>query len=168
MSVSCTGWQIKIVVCRWNPAEGEHLMGKILIIINLLLLMMAANASGALVNNGDGTVTDSATGLMWQQATQGEMSWESALAYCESLVLANHGDWRLPNRNELQSLVDYSSYKPSINTTCFPDTAAAGYWSSTTYASNSGSAWLVYFYYGLVSYNYKSSSYYVRAVRAGQ
>ena len=63
----------------------------------------------ALINNSDGTVTDLATGLMWQQADDGEgRDWENALSYAEQLELAGHSDWRLPNAKELQSLVDYS------------------------------------------------------------
>ena len=63
----------------------------------------------AFADNGDGTVTDSATGLMWAQADSIiGMDWESALAYAESSELAGHTDWRLPNTKELQSIVDYT------------------------------------------------------------
>jgi len=58
--------------------------------------------------NGDGTVTDRATGLIWQQADSGAgMVWQDALDYCEDLALAGSEDWRLPNPKELQSIVDY-------------------------------------------------------------
>ena len=61
------------------------------------------------VDNGDGTITDSATGLMWQQEDGGNThNWENALSYCEGLTLANHSDWRLPNAKELHSIVDYN------------------------------------------------------------
>lgn len=61
------------------------------------------------VDNNDGTITDLATGLMWQQADDGiSRNWEDALAYAENLSLAGHTDWRLPNIKELHSLVDYS------------------------------------------------------------
>jgi hypothetical protein len=61
------------------------------------------------MDNGDGTVTDSATGLMWQKADDGILrNWENALLYCENLSLADHSDWRLPNAKELQSIVDYN------------------------------------------------------------
>lgn len=60
-------------------------------------------------NNGDGTITDNATGLMWQQADNGSRyDWKSALSYAESLSLAGHSDWRMPNAKELQSIVDYT------------------------------------------------------------
>ena len=59
--------------------------------------------------NGDGTVTDRATGLMWQQSDSGKaVDWQGALAYAEGLTLAGHDDWRLPNAKELQSIVDYT------------------------------------------------------------
>lgn len=61
------------------------------------------------IDNGDGTVTDKATGLMWQKADDGTArDWENALSYAENLTLANYSDWRLPNAKELQSIVDYS------------------------------------------------------------
>jgi hypothetical protein len=61
------------------------------------------------VNNGDGTVSDESSGLMWQKHDNGEgLLWEDALAYSENLELAGYTDWRLPNAKELQSIVDYS------------------------------------------------------------
>ncbi len=60
-------------------------------------------------DNGNGTVTDHATGLMWMQQDSGrEMSWEDALSYAEGATHAGYDDWRLPNIKELQSIVDYS------------------------------------------------------------
>ena len=61
------------------------------------------------VDNGDGTVTDLATGLMWmkQDSLKG-MDWPAALEYAGNLELAGFDDWRLPNAKELQSIVDYS------------------------------------------------------------
>jgi hypothetical protein len=67
------------------------------------------------VNNGNGTITDSATGLMWQQSdSRKAMNWEEALKHAESLELGGHDDWRLPNAKELQSIVDYTR---SVQTT---------------------------------------------------
>jgi hypothetical protein len=61
------------------------------------------------VDNGDGTVTDLATGLMWQKADDGNArNWETALSYADGLNLAGYDDWRLPNAKELQSIVDYT------------------------------------------------------------
>ena len=143
-------------------------MLKVICLSIVNLFMFCSLALGDLVDNGDGTVTDTATGLMWQQAEDGDMTWEEALAYCENLELAGHDDWRLPNRNELQSIVDYEALDPSIDTTLFPGTMSSAYWSSTTYASNTGLAWCVGFGGGVVRDWDKSSSFYVRAVRGGQ
>jgi len=61
------------------------------------------------MDNANGTISDTATGLMWQQADDGiERDWENALSYAENLVLASYSDWRLPNAKELQSIVDYT------------------------------------------------------------
>jgi len=121
------------------------------------------------VDNGDGTVTDTDTGLMWQQATApGTYVWQQALSYCENLTLAGHNDWRLPNINELQSLVEYEGASPSINTTYFPNTVSSDYWSSTTNANNPYDACFVYFFNGYMGSSYKSNfDNYVRAVRSG-
>ena len=127
------------------------------------------NALGTFVENGDGTVTDTSTSLMWQQQTARPlwMTWEEAISYCESLTLAGYRDWRLPNINELHSIVDYSRDDPAIYTGAFPDTKEWAYWSSTTGASSATNAWHVYFEYGSVSFGGKSRTASVRAVRGG-
>ncbi len=61
------------------------------------------------IDNGDGTITDQSTGLIWQKTDSGEgMIWKDALEYSENLEFAGYNDWRLPNAKELQSIVDYS------------------------------------------------------------
>jgi hypothetical protein len=132
------------------------------------LSLLCSPAMAELLDNGDGTVTDTETGLMWQQAEAGAMTWEAALAYCEALSLAGQDDWRLPNRNELQSIVDYDFYDPATDTTAFPGAESSYYWSSTAYAGYTGFVWGVGFYGGSVHDYSKSISYYVRAVRGGQ
>ena len=73
------------------------------------------------VDNNDGTISDLATGLMWQKADDGiSRNWEQSLTYAEGLTLGNKSDWRLPNAKELQSIVDYTrspktSNSPAIN-----------------------------------------------------
>lgn len=134
-----------------------------------MLAVFAAPVDAGFVDNSNGTVTDTATGLTWQKATApGTYTWEQALAYCEALTLGGRSDWRLPTRKELRSIVDYSRYNPAINTTYFPDTAASWYWSSTTYAFYTNAAWGVGFDYGYDYHSYKRDSGYVRAVRGGQ
>jgi len=61
------------------------------------------------IDNGDGTISDLSTGLMWQKKDSGKgMSWQEALFYAEGLDIAGYMDWRLPSAKELQSIVDYS------------------------------------------------------------
>ncbi len=142
-------------------------MRKIFIGVILLLSLLFFNhtAFSSFIINGDGTVADTSTGLVWQQATAGPFNWEEALTYCEALSLGGYDDWRLPNRNELQYLVDYSRYSPAIDTNAFPDTQSSGYWSSTTYAFYPEYAWNVSFGDGLVDGYSRSYTFYVRAVR---
>jgi len=119
--------------------------------------------------NGDGTVTDTDTGLMWQQETPDNgMTWEQSLSYCENSNLAGYTDWRLPTIKELVSLVGYSRFGPAIDTTYFSDTPAGYYWSSITYASNTSYALYMCFYDGGGYNTNKSGLSYVRAVRGGQ
>lgn len=96
-------------------------------------------------DNKDGTITDRATGLTWQQADSGRgLNWQEALAYCESLVLAGRDDWRLPNVKELQSIVDYtrsptSTASAAIDPTFSVTAVESYYWSSTTHLDGPGS-----------------------------
>jgi hypothetical protein len=114
-------------------------------------------------------VTDKTTGLMWQKSTApGTYTWQQALAYAQGLSLAGHTDWRLPNRNELQSLVDYSRDVPSIDPLLAPNTVSCNYWSSTTSIDYTNFAWYVSFGKGQVSYASKLYSDCVRAVRGGE
>ena len=138
------------------------------------------------IDNHDGTISDTNTGLMWQKvAAPSRYTWEQAINYCENLILNNDGtwtsgtpnasgakysDWRLPNRNELQSINDYGRYNQSINTTYFPGTGSSSYWSSTSHESLTyNRAWVVNLSEGLVLTENKTDAiFYVRPVRAGQ
>jgi hypothetical protein len=135
-------------------------------------------SEGRFVDNGDGTVTDTCTGLMWQKETadvngDGQSTdvdfvpWCDALRYCESLELAGHDDWRLPNVRELQSIVDYGRVDPAIDPVF--GALSSVYWSSTSFAGSPDVALLVHFIYGLVGGDAKAKdvSLYVRAVRSG-
>ena len=83
----------------------------------------------AYVNNGDGTISDLITGLMWQQTDGGEMTWDSATNYPSTLALGGHGDWRLPTAHELYSIVCHGALNPALNTRFFTVTAAEYWWS---------------------------------------
>ncbi|MEE8483343.1 MAG: DUF1566 domain-containing protein, partial [Nitrospinota bacterium] len=92
-------------------------------------------------------------------------TWEEALTYCEGLALAGYSDWRLPNMKELASILDYTTYYPAIDTTYFPNTNLSYYWSATTYAGGTSSAWFLYLNTDYAFYHAKSSNDYVRCVR---
>jgi hypothetical protein len=123
-------------------------------------------------NNGDGTITDNATGLEWvadptAAGVGGTYSWADAITACEGLTYAGHSDWRLPNVKELQSIVDFSRVGPAIDTTYFTSQSDI-YWSSTTHAGSTVFAWGVSFGVGNVIGDVdKTSPYYVRPVRGG-
>ena len=98
--------------------------------------------------NGDKIVTETKSGLIWQRGYKTDQNWREALYYCENLTYAGYSDWRLPNKNELASLVNYEKN----NFTDFPSMPESSFWSSTsmTLASESD-AWGVNFYYGRIS-----------------
>jgi hypothetical protein len=123
---------------------------------------------GDYLDNGDGTITDQMTGLTWQAMEVLPKNWEQALAYCQQLDLGGFTDWRLPTIKELSTLVNEQQTNPSIDTTYFPATRSAPYWTSTTFTEHPGFAWYVRFDNGL-EYNggYKGRRYFVRSVRGG-
>lgn len=134
-------------------------------------------------DNGDGTVSDQKTALIWQQKDDGELrTWDEANNYCEDLELTGQGDWRLPNKEELLSIVDYKRVNPTIDMDYFPSTKSSFYWSSSdyNYPYNQTAAWSIAFgysdIYGSISYSvekrnwplkgmYRTSPAYVRCVR---
>ena len=115
--------------------------------------------------NGDGTVTDNRTGLVWQQAETAAMTWEEALQYVKRLSLAGHHDWRLPNIKELESLNNERMVNPSIPRSVFPGAQEDVYWASTTLINHPTRAWTVDFTMGIASYEEKTEKLLVRAVR---
>ena len=123
-------------------------------------------AEPAYQDNGDGTVTDLNTGLVWQKADDGvERTWSAAIAYCEDLSLGGLTGWRLPELSELFSIADFGRYHPAINPVF--DCRPSYYWSGTAGAGNSVFAWLVGFHRGHADWSYKSYTSYVRCVREG-
>ena len=125
------------------------------------------------IDNGNGTVDDTVTGLVWQREMPTESyKWEEAQAYCADLSLAEASDWRLPSIKELSLLVDSSMYNHAIDTLVFPDLTMfeIQVWSSTPYAPDPTYAWIVHFSSGHASGNgeYKARSYDIRCVRGGK
>lgn len=122
-------------------------------------------------NNGNGTVTDGMTGLIWLRNANctdtvggvnrpsGYLTWADALTWTAALANgacgltddSTAGQWRLPNRNELQSLIDYSTSGPALPTGHpFVGVRSSFYWSSTTFAPNPSKAWFVHLNDGIV------------------
>lgn len=118
-------------------------------------------------NDSIGIVTDSSTRLQWQDNQTVSKTWREAINYCETLTLGGYSDWRLPNFNELYSIVDKTKSDSAIDTT-FQNVLSDQYWSSSTVVSGKGYAWDVDFTYGYTYWAAKSKSYYVRCVRSGQ
>jgi len=136
-------------------------------------------------DNGDGTVTDRATGLMWVKDPINnpgapfnvQVLWPAALTNCEGLTFAGYSDWRLPNINELLSIVNYGNVYPAIGEETvgdsgtgapFINTQSDDYWASTTDIEDFEYAWYVDFNYGTGYLAVKTTiSSYVRPVRLG-
>jgi hypothetical protein len=151
-----------------------------------------AGATLAYTDNGDGTITDNNTGLMWEKLSDDgsvhdkdrTYTWLDAVAVkvaaLNSGTFAGHSDWRVPNAKELKSIVNYQNQNPSVspafNTACAPlctvttcsCTLSSYHWSSSTWVNFPGAAWFVDFRYGGYEDAYaKTSSISVRAVRGG-
>ena len=94
------------------------------------------------IDNGDGTVTDTITSLMWQQTDGGEMTIENAITYCSTLSLGGYTDWRLPSCHELFSILNHDRANPAIDTIYFTHTQAQYWWSSQRQANDSNKVWV--------------------------
>ena len=87
----------------------------------------------AFKDNGDETITDNVTGLMWQQGEGGEMTWQSGLEYCKNLKTGGYGNWRLPDSMELLNLVNHGS--PMFDKLFVSPEEAEYWWTSSTQAN---------------------------------
>lgn len=131
-------------------------------------------------DNGDGTVTDSKSGLMWAKCAEGlsgsgctigsadGYTWQEALDMAAGKSLAGYDDWRLPNINELHSIVEEQCGDPAINLAVFPNTPSSVFWSASLHSNYSNKAWYVNFNGGDSFNNYRNNNYYVRLVRSEQ
>ena len=155
-----------VVSCSGTGQDGEYQKGVM--------------TSPRFTDNGNGTVTDNLTGLIWLKDANcfGQQIWAAALASANNLSNGScglsdgsgGGDWRLPNKNELLSLVDSGRYDPALPSDHpFLNVNPDYYWSATTYASGTNNAWYVYFYSGSTHPSDKATlTYYVWPVRGGQ
>lgn len=92
--------------------------------------------------HGDGTVTDTITGLMWQQVDGGEMTLEAAALYCQNLTLGGYDDWRLPEAQEAFSILNHGRQNPPFDPAVFPDSGAEYWWTSELQVGNSSKVWV--------------------------
>ena len=136
--------------------------------------------------HNDGTVTDVRTGLMWKVCSEGQgwsesngrsacsavashYTWKAALEIVNNHTFAGHSDWRVPNLNELVSLVADDRHSPSINSNIFPATPPYFFWSSSPDPIASHGVWIVNFKYGSNASYYRSErTTRVRLVRLGR
>ncbi len=170
---NCSGQPTQCLDCTGRPRPCLGFTDDFLTLQDAFQRTGCPNDANRFTDNGDGTVTDHCTGLMWQKNTadvnvtgSDRVPWCDALSYCVRLEFAGHDDWRLPNVRELQSIVDYGRFDPSIDPIF--DALPEGYWSSTSFADNqefSLAGWAVYFDDGGVDTGFKNSGFSVRAVR---
>jgi hypothetical protein len=92
-------------------------------------------------------------------------SWGEALNASVLKRFSDYSDWRLPNKNDLESIVEERCVSPSINTEVFPATPLTFHWTSTPYAGLGTGAWSVDFGFGVVTATEKRGKVYVRLVR---
>ncbi len=125
--------------------------------------------------NTDVTVVDNLTGLIWDKNANRKSTarlWSDALRDCNTLVINDQSDWRLPNIRELHSLADYSEYNPTLHNggAPFENVQSNHYWSSTTFMGDPGNdAWNLNFFKGNITRDHRESNYfYVWCVRGGQ
>lgn len=134
-------------------------------------------------DNNNGTVTDNLTGLVWLKNASAFLTWTEALTYCNTLAHGTAGltdgsapgDWRLPNRFELESLINLAYEQPCISNAVgnakwtannpFSNVQSTWYWSGTTCAHDTTRAWGLGLDYGFVNYGEKTYENYVWPVR---
>jgi len=95
-------------------------------------------------DNATNTLTDTTTGIVWEDDNRFKKTWSDAKEYCEDLTLGGSDEWHLPTISELESIADYSEYKPALRGD-FDTISTNIYWSSSADASHSDDAWFVLF-----------------------
>lgn len=136
----------------------------------LILILFCSNLFSTYIRDANtSTVLNTQTLLMWQDdenVTSSQKKWIDAINYCNTLTLASKSDWRLPNINELNSIIDNNNFDPSINEV-FSNVNSSLFWSSTTYIRSSfeHQAWNINFRGGTINQANKTTLYYVRCVR---
>lgn len=144
----------------------------------------ASTPDSRLLDNGNGTVSDIKTGLMWKKCVEGisgnecdagipsTFNWQHALEQPDFVNngsgFAGYHDWRLPNIKELTSIIEMQCYDPAINLNRFPNTPNMSVWSGSPCPISVYDAFIVNFGDGNSRGSYRGKSRYVRLVRSGQ
>ena len=126
----------------------------------------ASTPNTQLIDNGDGTIVDQKTGLMWKSCTEGHVlkddsticagpaksfnleeakQWVAQVNAGRQSENMDYDDWRLPTLEELASIVEQRCTDPAINPDRFVDTFSASYWTSSTYTSKAKHSWVINF-----------------------
>ncbi|MBI5543328.1 MAG: DUF1566 domain-containing protein [Deltaproteobacteria bacterium] len=147
-----TGWELRGLAA-------------LLAVVSMVPLAGHASAPAGRYTVSAETVYDTVTKLTWQRAaTSTKRNWANSKSYCASLSLAGFASgWRLPTVSELETLVDRTTYYPAIDSTAFPGTSPAYFWSSSP--DNDGSAWYVDFHDGVSRMANQVMDYRARCVR---
>ncbi len=174
-----------------NDVDGDGICGEVDIcpdVSNPLQIATDTDAGCRFIDNGDGTITDDDTGLMWLQDANcantvgydpngtgdGRVDWLNAGAFVDAINAGTYpacsgggyADWHLSTRDELVSLIDDSNSSPALPTGHpFTNVLNDIYWTSTEYAPNPTDAWYVYLDDGDVNGDDKTSTDYAWAVR---
>jgi hypothetical protein len=172
-----------------DPAKCEAAFTRAFAKAEAVAAVSGVICTGRFIDNGDGTLTDVYTGLMWEKKITGgdyntcnltnlhlvnsACSWEQAngewITALNTEAFAGYTDWRVPTLQELWSIIDYEKVNRAIDP-AFGPTSLSPYWSATSVAQDSQpgtSIWNVDFIYGIARYDWHTNAYSVRAVRGG-
>jgi hypothetical protein len=160
--ISCYNTTGTTVACAGTGQDGEMRKG--------IAWPSPRFVSGA--GTESGCMQDKLTGLMWPKdgnPAGAAKTWQDALAYANGLILCGHADWRLPNVNEIESLINAEEPDTSawLMTKGFSNVQSC-YFSSSTYADYKDLAWRLDMWLGIVDYSFKSGTCYAWPVRGGQ
>jgi len=141
-------------------------MNKLILFFSIILVLDAKMIRNDSTNHL--VVFDTTSNLIWQDNNDVSFytkNWNDAINYCENLDRATFTDWRLPNINELYTIVDFTKLSAPVTFEEFLKSSSGSYWTSTTYISEPSKAWSINFANGSSNYDAKTLLKYVRCVR---
>lgn len=159
----------------------EKIFNSLLFVVITFVFSVSATApENRFKNNGNGTITDTQTGLIWQQdgSLSGKINWKDARLFSSSLRLAGFSDWRLPTIEEMKTLISGHLYNDitrgaerpyaMLNRVGFKNVQDDWYWSASNFDINDGNSWLMHLYFGYLYVFNKIYTYhcYVLSVRS--